>query len=352
MLRLIGRHWRRRHELFYDKSRWHLILDLGLSVFVILLLAVVIGLLTYRPNPHWLKFWQMPPAVDLNNPPLEWSVTPATGILAAGGETPLKIKMKNKSSVSLDDIVIYILPADRDFSLDRLSVPSSGIGLKIENQAIRFMPLAAGETREADLSAFFSPRTDAARHLNWQAQLSYSVSGQTLKEVLSLPVLKLAGELKISAAAYYNSPQGDQLGIGPLPPVAGVPTTYWIFWQADSRGDFKNLVVSAKLPSGSELTGQRTLLAGEFSYNSDTRQVVWQVPILDKNNDNHAWAGFEVRLTPTVEQVGQVLPLLTKSQYYTQDTLTGAEITGSWPDLNTDLDFDRLNRGQGIVSAP
>jgi len=352
MLKFLNRHWQSRQERFYSKSRWHLVLDLSLGVIIIILAVIVVTLIVYRPNLSWLKYLGQTPAVNINNPPLAWEAVLATTTVKLTESATLKITLKNQGAYPAGDIRINLNAIDRNFSFSRIEAATPDAGAQISDQTIIWPTLSAGASRSADFRVSFAAKDEASRLINWQAQLAYVLAGQTLTETLTLPVLKLAGELTAASVAYYNSPQGDQLGVGPVPPVVGLPTDYWLFWEAKSRGEFKNLVMSGKLPRGVEPTGNRSLLSGELTYNTSTRLLIWRVPSLSADNSYDVRAGLEIRLIPTASQLGQVPVLLSNIRYYATDALTGDETAGNLADLDTNLEADKINQGQGTVSAP
>ncbi len=353
MFKFIGRHWQSRRERFYKKNRWHLILDFSLATIIILLVASLISLKAYQPNANW--FWSgttpTKSAIDLNNPPLIFNVSVASSSVRLTQAVELKVNLKNDSDFLIQNIKTDLVLATKNFSLNKIeaSVPNSDI--KISNRQIDFGSLGASAAKTITLKVYFNTYDEAERVINWQVQNSYSVEGQTIKEALNLPDLKLASELIAKAVAYYNSPQGDQLGSGPLPPLVGLPTNYWVFFDVKSNGDFKNLVFSAKLPLGVELTGERSLLSGDFKYNASSRQIIWTVPELKNQSDSYR-VGFEIQLIPDSSQLGKNIPLITNISYYAQDTLVNEESAAELYDLSTNLDFDRLNKGQGKVKQP
>lgn len=350
MLKKFSLYWQRRRERFYRKSRWHLILDISLLVIILMLLASLIGLYAYHPGlTGEISNGRLDEtAVDLNNPPLDLTFRLSDPILTIGQPVILKIVYKNDGSSLLSQLKINFNTTDKNFLVDRLGSPAA-LGFQVNGRGLSLPDLKPFESGEVLLPVYFSAKNSETRIVNWQAQSGYLSNGQKLTATQTLTPLKLSVELTVSAAAYYNSPQGDQLGIGPLPPLAGLPTNYWIFWEAKSDGDFKNLVMSAKLPLGVELTGSRSLLSGELKYNSSTRQLIWKVPSLKGQADADR-AGFEVQFIPTTDQIGQILPLINGLKYYAADSLTGAESAGALSDLSTNLDFDRFNKGQGKVA--
>jgi len=77
--------------------------------------------------------------------------------------------------------------------------------------------------------------------LNQEAGLFASINYTYQDKSISYPAYssraKICSSLNVKSAGYYYSPQGDQLGMGPIPPMVDIPTNYWIFWSADNFGN-------------------------------------------------------------------------------------------------------------------
>lgn len=347
MFKLIHRHFLWRLERFYSKSHWHLVLELSLLIIIICLAVSTIILYRYRPNLPSFGFY-VRPVLDLNNPPLNLEFTLAEQAISLNDGVDLKIVFKNNGPTVIANLKLTLETSDANFSVKKIENTANDNRLEIDNQIINFTKIPAGQGGEVELKIYFASRQSEARVINWRGRSEYSVSDQIIKDDFSLPALKVKAELSVSEAAYYTSPQGDQLGVGPLPPLVGIPTDYWIFWEAQSQYDWTNLVMAARLPKGVELTGKRSLLAGDFNYNPETRQLIWKIPSLAGRPESYR-LGFEVQLVPTKDQVGQVLPLLSGPKYYATDVLIGTDTGGTLEALSTDLSKDRFNAGQGKV---
>ena len=351
MFKLIHHYIRGRWERYYLKSHWHLILDLSLSLLVVILAGALFSLYYYRPNLPWLGSYN-PPTVDLNNPPLEIDYSVATSSAKIQDGTILRIIFKNNGNAAINNVNIDFATADDNFALSRLELDDNDNGnLSLNGRELVLKQIKAGTSSALTLRIYFSQKNLAARKIEWQAQSQYFFAGQLLKATVKLAPLTTAAELIAKEAAYYTSPQGDQLGIGPIPPIVGIPTNYWVFLETSGSSDFKDIVFSAYLPQGVELSSGRSLLAGEFSYSTSSRQIIWKIPELKSGNGSYR-LGFEIQLIPTAEQEGKVLPLLTNTRYYGEDALTGDEVGGRLKQLTTDLESDRFNSGQGQVVKP
>jgi hypothetical protein len=347
MFKFIHHYFRGRWERYYIKSHWHLVLDLSMLIIILMLAACIIGFYIYRPSFIFQASYTHP-AFDLNNPSLTLNFSVASSTAEINEGSLLKINYKNNGTAPISNLILDLTTINTDFSIDKLVIKKDKSLATVSGQSLILPKIAAGSDGEVDLQVYFNVKNPAARTINWQAQSEYTFSGQPIKMTSALPVINLAAVLNAKDEAYYTSLQGDQLGIGPLPPVVGIPTDYWIFWSASSDNNFHNVIFNARLPKGVELAPGRTLLAGEFSYTTSTRQIIWRINNLTGGDDSYR-LGFAVRITPTATQVGTVLPLLETTQYYAEDSLTGNTVSGSLPTLTTNLDHDRFNVGQGEV---
>jgi len=338
--------WHSRWERFYSKSHWHLVLDLSLLIVIIFLVASLFTLYFYRPALNWFGGFTQS-KVDLDNPPLELDFSVASSTLEKDGAAILKISFKNNGSAVITDAVIDLATTNKNFTLNQIKAVDNSPAT-INGRQVILTPIKAADSGEVELAIYFKIKETTERTIDWQAQSQYFFDGHLLKETVALPSLTLKAQLRAEEAAYYTSPQGDQLGIGPIPPLAGLPTDYWIFWEAEGSDSFKNVVFSAYLPQGLELTERRSLLAGDFTYNAASRQIVWKIKELTGRSDSYRLS-FEVRLIPTTEQIGKVLPLLVNPRYYAEDALTGEESKGALNQLTTNLENDQFIQGRGEV---
>lgn len=340
---------------FYRMSRSHIALGIFLGMIMVLLIVASIMFFLYHPSVMNIINQPLPERIelDLNNPPLAYNFTASVDYFSNDEAIELKINLHNDGQIPISDIKINFSTLDKNFLINQIDLVSDNIesGIVMNNKKLLINSLGADENKEIAIKVYFKNNNLAARTVNWQAQTEYTIRKQVVKELIDLPNLYLKAELQAQAVIYYNSPQGDMLGTGPLPPLAGLPTDYWAFFDVKSSGEFKDLVFSAKLPTGVELTGARSLLAGDFSYNASSRQIIWKIPELKNQGDNYR-IGFEIQFIPNEQQVGSSATLLNNIQCYALDTLTNSEKTLRLQDLSTNLDFDKINKGSGVIGLP
>lgn len=354
MFKIISKHFRYRWEKFYSKNLWHLLLDLSLLTIIIILICVIIGLNFYHPETNLSdtgNTLKNKATIDLNNPPLEFSATLASTSLSIKEGTFLKLSFKNNGDSPITALKFNLKAITKNFNINRVElVDNNNSDISVKGSELSPLDLPAGLRGELSLKVYFDSKNDNGKEIDWQMNVSYSVAGQSLTATVDLPQVHLASVLKVESRAYYNSPQGDQLGAGPLPPLVGLPTNYWIFLEANSDGDFNNFIYSAKLPKGVEWTGNLSILAGELDYNKDSRQIIWRIPLIEAGLSDYR-ASFELQLIPTADQTGKILPFLSGAKYSAQE-INGAKIKineqSNIPDA--DLEYDTINKGQGKIA--
>jgi len=134
-----------------------------------------------------------------------------------------------------------------------------------------------------------------------------------------LIMVSVGDGLSFRQGAYYNL-GGQQVGSGQLPPEVGQKTKYLIVWSLDNgNNDFASVNVSAFLPPNVEFSSDGTVDEGEFTYDESLRRVSWQL------NDFSTLllplqATFEILLTPTKDDLGQVVTLINQSSVVASGT--------------------------------
>ena len=155
--------------------------------------------------------------------------------------------------------------------------------------------------------------------------------------------------LTVKAVGQYYSPQGDQLGVGPLPPVVDIPTNVWIFFEIENfNGGLEKFSVVAELPGNVIWTDKKNVLAGKLNFGQIGKRVVWQVDLVDQKDKVYK-VGFEISLIPTQSDLGKVLDLVTDIEFRAVEQSCQSEISGSLDKITTDLISDMLASDKGKV---
>ena len=338
MFNSLRRLFKKRFSRFYQQKRWRLILDISLIAVILFLAVAVLSLHFYNPKINDFNSWVKPDKKEesekITEPPVEIDFVWESKIIYPNKTASLTATIKNTADVAVTDYKLIFSSRDSNFAVSgELILPD----------------LAANSERAFPLDITILSQAETPEKLvSIKAEQSYQIKNQSFKESYDLPTIKLISTLTVSGATYYNSPQGDQLGSGPLPPVVGLPTNFWIFLKAEADGDFDDFSLSAKLPKNVELTENSSLLAGDLSYNQAARQIVWRVEKIEAELADYR-AGFEVQLIPEEGQIGDLAPLLNQLRYQAKDSFAGAPVEGSLINIDTSLEADALNRGEGKV---
>lgn len=269
-------------------------------------------------------------------------------------EVVFRLNYKNEEKENINNIKLTLATGNDKFNLSNISSigtnPSSPKITK-ENNILIIKSIESGEGGYIDFKVKFSKRkiiTEQKAYL--VIAINYDIGEEKVYYVSRSPKLCVLSDINLKSAGYYYSQQGDQLGVGPLPPIVDMQTNYWIFWEMDNFGnDLKDATFIAQLPENVIWVNNKSLSAGNLQYSETARRVFWTVNEASKNNGNYR-VGFEVGIVPLQEDVGKVLKLLSNINFSASDNFCEEEIIKTeFKDIATNLDKDRLAEGKGIV---
>lgn len=160
----------------------------------------------------------------------------------------------------------------------------------------------------------------------------------------------IQSDTAFSDEARYFDTSGVALSTGPLPPKVGEQTTYRIFWRmSNSLHQLSHVTISAPLGEHTVLTGKNLIPSGVFSYDSASKMATWsldQWPASLKNME----INFELGLTPTAGDAGNMPTLLGPATMTATDVTTGATINLAAPALSTNIPNDSFAGGKSTVT--
>jgi len=175
-------------------------------------------------------------------------------------------------------------------------------------------------------------------------------TGQTIFAESNPLETKINSSLKINSFALYYTKEGDQLGLGPIPPQVGKTTKYWLFLQIhNTPNQVNNVEVIAHLPEGVEMTGKSNVTEGNnLEFNPQTRTIKWvlekvspYVPIFYPSPE----ARLEIAIKPTSQDQGKILTLLDQIKISGKDDFTGVNLENQGKEITTDI-FENENLGK------
>lgn len=174
------------------------------------------------------------------------------------------------------------------------------------------------------------------------------VSGNTLE-------FKLSSQVGLQSSAYYSD--GTIPNNGPIPPTVGKKTTYTVHWTiTNAFNDLRPVEVKTVLPYGVEWTDKVFPGKTGVEYRDRTREVIWnleRVPAgagIDKPSSNLV---FQLGLTPTEDNVGKPMELISEATLKGTDTFTQEVVTKQTLKIDTTVpDDESMNDEMGTVIRP
>lgn len=163
----------------------------------------------------------------------------------------------------------------------------------------------------------------------------------------------ISSDLGFSVDAFHNS--GTFTNTGPVPPKAGQQTTYTIVWTiTNSANTLSGAKATAILPTYVEWMDSFYPTNDGLSYDDSTRTVTWDMgQVVSGTGFTGAsrTMSFQVRLNPSISQIGSILKLLLDTNVSARDTFTGESLTTSKSAVSTNLQNDQnFPKDGGIVT--
>lgn len=343
--------WQIRKAKHYLKSHWHLLADIFLLLIIICLsVYLIIVSKTPQPKVDTTSIKHVPQTVigtSTESLIIKSNVDQLN--IYSGKSFTLLLTLENNGRDDISEINLTPNFKSSGFTVSNLTSKIDSSGFRIKNNNLIIDRLLPGEKLELAVSLVLTAKPDSARAVSWFLKTTFIKGGSSYVKNYNLDTLKLITNLKVKANAYYHSSQGDQLGSGPIPPMVGLPTNYWVFFEIDNQGnDLSNLTVSAKIPETVTLSSGKTLSAGELVYDEAQKRITWKVNKAVINNGRYQ-AGFELQLFPVAKQIGTEPLLLTNISYVATDSYTGEKLSGKLSSINTELPLDAINQGEGKV---
>jgi hypothetical protein len=289
--------------------------------------------------------WQK--QVDILDPELKSQLSYLSN---SNNSISFNLDFENNSNSTLSDLSFRV-GADDNIILDSLNLNQSVTNVEILDNIIRF-----NQNLEPQESAHLSLKINAKQientinpefeirveplYLSNQSRFSYQISSEPIK---------LLSDLEANIKAYYYSPQGDQLGIGPLPPIEGLPSTYWIFLDASNFGNsLTDFSLSGKLAENVRWANKKSVVRGSIYQAPGSNKVTWQIRNIEDKSLNNT-ARFALTLIPDASQVNIIASLFEDITVSAYDTFAQKNINFSLQAINTQLTHDPLASGQGRV---
>lgn len=281
--------------------------------------------------------------------------TDGSAVVEAGEISEVKVLVTNTLEETIYDMRVEILPKGNLIRDTLLSVPS-GV-YDSSSKTIRFevsgMPtlgeVRPGETREFTFSvipdinqntASFDISTQIYARRVAEANAAEVVVGTAVAEV------KYSSRMETRAQVSYND--GTFEDEGPIPPKAGVVTTYTLTFEvASGANDITGALLTTALPQ--YVTWLDTYKGeGKVEFNPTSKQLTWNVGTLSAKSTKQLQV--QVGLLPSVTQVGKNVVLVGAQELKATDRFTSASLRAQNQSLLNDLSTEAgFEKGNGVV---
>lgn len=263
--------------------------------------------------------------------------------LEPGKKYPLILQLHNTGPFDIRDIEIEV-PIDARI----IESPVGSIRWKYtSDNHLSVLPKKESQTHTSSifLHSFIDPEKFEQKDilLSLEPLVSFTIPEEQ-KERITFPSaikkIPVTTSLLFSPHAFYFSPEGDQVGRGPLPPFVGAKTTYWINWElTNGTSDMQDVTIQGKLPEGVEWTGHTSVPFGNaVQYDPRTRSVVWVGERIPYHTSFSLF--FEITVLPTPKQRGKEILLIEDMRLVGTDSFTGVHIEKTAPTITTNLFSD------------
>ncbi|NCN22197.1 hypothetical protein GW934_01755, partial [Candidatus Falkowbacteria bacterium] len=261
-------------------------------------------------------------------------------------------ELNNNSPLEIKDLKIRITSVNNNLSLRDIYPELDEIeGVKfINNNELIINSLNTEEQKKILLNLQFFWSDFGGKKANLKIETEYIIKDQLIKKftIIESPIIE--SQLEARAIMLYTGNNGDKLGLGPIPPIVGLPTNYWLFFEVNNFGDVKNVIMTGHLPLGVNFTDRHSLLDGGFSYDSDNRLIIWRLDEI-KDGEDGLRLGVELQFIPEESQINSSPNLIENIEYFAKDPYSGRTLSGTIGSINTNLPDDRFNKNLGEIKA-
>lgn len=308
-------------------------------------------------------------AIAVVAPPLSVRIesVDSHNILTPGGKGSFRILWENASADPVRDATVGVKITGNFAARSSLSSPDGtrsqkGVLVWTKNHKKSLDELLPGKKGSAEFSFDIKPVLDLSSfkpdhdfRITLRPFATYTFGDSERGELFDIPLkMDVASHLLVSGGARYTTPEGEQVGRGPLPPRVGRETRYVIALFAKAGiHPVSNTTITARLGKGVSVPTQPFIQSKDIQYDAHSRTITWNVPALPPGFGGDATVSrstlFELALKPTADLTGRSATLLYDIRAQGIDTTLDARIESSTPTITTLLSDDPRATGKGIV---
>lgn len=255
------------------------------------------------------------------------------------------------SSVYKDVVIMAVLNSDflnwSSFTDEKKGEIRNHTVIWTKNEIPELAEIKPGDEGTIDfginLAAFKD--SDQGKNMDVVSYGQYSMNNKTIKtdENKSNTITsKINSDLSLSEQILYFNSDNVPVGSGPLPPKVGEKTSVKVYWTIKNNlHELTDTRVVLSLPSYVAWDNNNTTNVGNISYDSVTRQIIWEIGRLPVSV-YRADAEFGISLTPMESDRNKILVLSPGATVSATDTETKETITKKGIARTTKLEDDDI----------
>lgn len=268
--------------------------------------------------------------------------------LNPGDQTELNIKLENGEDFDIKNLNAALEISgnylDKQFMEKTYGDDFHDFTLDLGSQ---ISGLKSGETKNISLKIAALPflyvkdENIQPEELRMEIKSSFEAPDSDQRYLLSSNelIVPINSVLTLKSSAIFYTKEGDQIGIGSVPPRPGEYTAYWAILElANGVNKVRNVVVTADLPAETEYADIFNVTQGAPIRKSGDNQLEWYLPELSAYegiNSAAPQARIQIAVVPSDKQVGQILTLLKNIRVNAVDDRTGYKLSASAKDVTT-----------------
>lgn len=286
----------------------------------------------------------------ISRPEIKLGISSNQSLLKAGEKIVYKFRYENQSDQTVKDLSLRLNSGQLGLFLSSVEVLNTPNNVKLENNIIKIEDLIPGEKEELELLILFERRQVLPnQEALLVADVEYQVNNQNVKYIAYSSRTKIISDVLSNVSARYYSEQGDQLGVGPLPPAVDMATNYWLFLEFNNSGNkLKDFVLTAELPDNVYFSGNKRVLDGNLNYAEIGKRIIWEISEIE-GGVNRYRANLEIILIPEQKDLGNVVDLVKNIKFTVYDEFTQEDISQNLENIDTNLKGDRFSSNKGRV---
>lgn len=172
-------------------------------------------------------------------------------------------------------------------------------------------------------------------------RVSENFAHETVRTDLSR-TLKVDSQIDVAVSTFYHN--GPFVNAGPIPPRVDQTTSYTVNLSlTNSSNDMKNVTLEGSLPLGVSWVGETSPVGESVKYDDQTRKLSWDIGFVRAGTGVSVPSrqiSFQVKLVPSITDVGTVAGLVKNIVLRGLDTWSGSSRVLNLPPATTDMPKD------------